>query len=244
MELYTRKMNSKIDKIGNFVIIHGLGEHSGRYAKLISLVNEKGYDVYTFDLPGHGNSKGKRGDIPDFYELYKFIEDYVPNEYILFGHSLGGCISTRFTEYTEKKPLKLILSSPALGDVKQKENLIKILSIFPKMTVKNGISPELLSTNKEAIKKYLNDPLVHDKVTIRFIKNFFVEAQKALEEIDQIKIQTRLIYGTEDYIINKKSYDLIKNENIEIIPMKKGKHELFECEYNQDEFYKKILEML
>lgn len=68
MEIYKAKFGNP--ERGWVVLVHGLGEHSGRYGKLISMLNEAGFAVYTFDWPGHGKSPG-RGGTPASKRLWK-----------------------------------------------------------------------------------------------------------------------------------------------------------------------------
>jgi len=244
MNLFTKYFLPENETKNNLLIIHGLGEHSGRYLKLIKLLNENGVKVFTFDLPGHGKSKGLRGDISSLEELFKYIENYIPDNYILFGHSLGGLLATRFCQFTEKKPEKLILSDPAIGNIAKNKVLLAFLKIFKKMQISNRIKLEDLSTNPNAIEKYKNDILVHDKITIRTVLMMFNEAEKALERIEELKLPTLLLYGKEDKIINVSEYDKIIQDNITKVSFEKGKHELFECIYNEKAFYNKIIEFV
>jgi len=222
-------------------IVHGLGEYSGRYEKFIKLFNELGFDVYIFDLPGHGYSYGKKGDIGNFYEIYYFLENYIQEDYFLFGHSLGGLLAARFVEITENKPKKLVLSSPALGDISQMKWLLNMLSVFPKLTFSNRIDPFDLSTNRKVCEEYTRDPLVHDKITVESAIGMFAEAELALKDIDKIDVQTLLLYGTDDKVVNISEYAKIQNPNVNIISFNKGRHELFECVYNKSKFLETIL---
>jgi len=225
MKIYHRYFLPNTTNYKILYLIHGLGEYSGRYGDFIKQLNEKGIAVFTFDLPGHGYTPGKK-------------------EYVLFGHSLGGLIASRFVEITEKKPQKLILSSPALGDIRQLSWLLTLFSIFPILSFSNGINPYDLSTNKKACELYKKDPLVHDKITVRTARQMFDEAEIALKEIEKVDIPTLLLFGEEDKIVNIEEYKKIKNSNIAQVSFSKGKHELFDCSYNKNEFYNKILEFL
>lgn len=245
MKLYTRYFNNtNSDHIGNLVIIHGLGEHCGRYVHFIKNFTEAGFKVYTFDLPGHGMTKGKKGELKSFNEIYAFIEEYVPEDYFLFGHSLGGLIATRFSSLTENKPKKLILSAPAIGDIIKQKKLLKILSIFPNLTISNKIKPSDLSTNKLAVDKYINDPLVHDKITVNTLKQFVIETNLALENISKFEIDTLLLFGAKDIVIDIEQYEKFINEKVKKISFKNGKHELFECDYHKDDYKDSILKFM
>jgi alpha-beta hydrolase superfamily lysophospholipase len=219
----------------NLFLVHGLGEYSGRYIDFIKKLN---------DLPGHGNSPGKRGDIKSFYEIYSFIDEFAPEDFILYGHSLGGLISSRYCEMDLKKPKKLILSSPALGNIAQKKFLLKIMSIFPSLSFSNGIPAEEISSDEKENQRYKDDPLIHDKITVRTAKQMFEEAEKALNQIDEISIPTILLYGEEDKVINKFEYNKIKNENLELVNFRLGKHELINCKYNSEKYFEKIKDFI
>lgn len=228
----------------NIFLVHGLGEYSGRYIDFIKKLNSLNINVYTFDLPGHGNSPGKRGYIKSFYEIYSFIDEFAPDDFILFGHSLGGLISARYCELDLKTPKKLILSSPAIGDVAQKKFLLNIMSIFPSLSFSNGIPADQISTDEKENERYLEDPLIHDKITVRTAKQMFKEAESALNNIENIDIPTILLYGEEDKVINKFEYKKINNDNIELFSFRLGKHELINCKYNQEKYFNKIKEFI
>lgn len=187
-----------------FVIVHGLGEHSGRYKFLIDKLLDLDYQVITFDLPGHGLGKGKRGYIKDFYEIYRYIEEITPEKFILFGHSLGGLIALRYAEYSDKKPEKLILSSPAVGKLytPAQKILLNTIGIFGKLTINNGIDPKDLCHDDKAIREYLEDPLVHNRIAFKTAKQLFSEAEKALNEAEKLDIPVLLQYGEMDKIVN------------------------------------------
>lgn len=228
------------ESVGNLFLVHGLGEYSGRYIDFIKKLNNLKINVYTFDLPGHGNSPGKKGDIKSFYEIYSFIDEFAPDDFILYGHSLGGLISLRYGEMDLKKPKKLILSSPAIGNIAQKKLLLKIMSLFPSLSFSNGISSDEISSDYKENNKYIEDPMIHNKITIRTAKQMFDESERALKEIDKIDFPTLLLYGEEDKIINVSEYEKINNKNIEIVNFKLGKHELMNCKYNSEKYFEKI----
>ena len=48
------------------VLVHGLGEHCHRYQTLAAHLNNNAIALSSMDLPGHGQSKGKRGHINSF----------------------------------------------------------------------------------------------------------------------------------------------------------------------------------
>lgn len=85
---------------GGIILVHGLGEHSGRYGKLIKMVNDAGFAVYAFDWLRHGKSGGKRGHatIEQTMEIIDEIIGEIEEKPFLFGHSLGGLTVVRYAE--------------------------------------------------------------------------------------------------------------------------------------------------
>ncbi|WP_448379082.1 alpha/beta hydrolase [Fervidobacterium sp.] len=233
---------------GWVVIIHGLGEHIGRYEKLINMLVENNFGVIGFDLPGHGKSSGKRGhtSIEEVIDLIDEITKTV-NSFILFGHSLGGLIAVRYTEERPNKVSKLIVSSPAL-QLEPKPSQIAMLRIFsilaPSLTVKNGINPDLLSRNKDAVHRYVTDPLVHDKISIKLGKSMLQNVQLAHERASRIKCPVVVLVGTEDKVTPpqgaRKFYEELDTQKV-IEEFEGGYHELFEDPEHGEEFHKKIL---
>lgn len=233
------------------VLIHGLGEHSGRYGEIINWFNEKGFEVITFDLPGHGLSEGKRGDIPDFYEIYTFIEEISPDKFYLFGHSLGGLIALRYTQISSKKPEKLILSAPAVGNIMKKKDifLLKLVWFFDSMVFKNGIDPRDLAYNNEEISKYINDPLVHNKITVRTAKQIYKESISALNMLKSLTdVLILLLYGSEDKIVQKgcEEFESISSDmsNIKVVKIIGAKHEIFRDSDYKTKFFKAIKDFI
>ena len=96
---------AKKDSKGTLVIVHGLGEHAGRYKNLAGVFNGAGYDVVSADLPGHGKTSGPRGHIRRFEDFYSVVDEMIhasQHPVYLMGHSLGGLIALRYVE--ERSP--------------------------------------------------------------------------------------------------------------------------------------------
>ena len=177
-----------------FIVVHGLGEHSGRYFNPVYYFTPRGIALYALDHRGHGRSTGKRGHISRFDEfindLRKFIllvqEKEKDKKLFLPGHSMGGLISLAYTLRYPDELSGVIVSSPALK-VNIKVSMIKttvgrlVSNLFPAFTMGNEIHPHLLSHDPEVARTYLDDPLVHNRVSARF----FTEFMKAMDETIQ-----------------------------------------------------------
>jgi alpha-beta hydrolase superfamily lysophospholipase len=196
-------------------IVHGLGEHSGRYEHLAEIFSESSITTFALDLRGHGQSEGKRGHakniddlIADTEELMK-IARVIYNDLpmIIFGHSMGGNLVARLVS---KKPTKEIagfaLSAPwlqlAFDPPKWKLVLGKyIANIIPSLTQPNGLNTKYLSKDETEIKKYEEDPLVHGQISARLFSEI-VKSGKELQKIAGIDIPGFCYYGLSDKIID------------------------------------------
>ncbi len=221
IELYYQSWLSPKEK-GIVVIVHGLGEHSGRYSNLVNQLNGKSLSIYAMDLRGHGRSGGKRGhvdsfldyihDVKAFIELIKEKHTNIP--VFLLGHSMGGNIAMRYALTYQEDLSGLILSSNALKPLINKPALVQGMASFmsavlPGLQQSNGINPELLSHDEEVVALYQQDELVHDKVTLRWFTEFFNNAENCVDRAIEIRIPILLIHGSDDQIAHPDGSELI-----------------------------------
>ncbi len=171
---------------GTVQLVHGLGEHIGRYAWLASQLNAAGWRVVGHDQRGHGRSEGRRGAIADGDSLLAdlaLVLDAVrrPGPHVLLGHSMGGLVAARFVaEALAPRPAPwsravsgLVLSSPALDpgmNVAQKALLAVLGGLAPDLAVGNGLKPAWVSRDAAVVQAYVDDTLNHDRVTPRLVR--------------------------------------------------------------------------
>ena len=192
-------------------LVHGLGEHSGRYAHVAKVFNQNNYHVIAFDLYGHGKSQGKRGDIPSYDVMNDHVSDLVNeanNRYpglpqILYGHSLGGLIVFYFCLKTNPKFRGVIITSPGLcttlEEQKAKMTLVNLLGpVFPGLIIPSGLNPQMISRDPYIVESYINDPLVHDKASLGFAKNSLDIIHYIFDHADEWSLPLLLMHGTED----------------------------------------------
>jgi lysophospholipase len=192
---------------GVVVIVHGLGEHSGRYDRTARELAAVGFQVFAADLPGHGLSPGRRGHIDSFETLIEavtafraFVETAVPERLptFLLGHSLGGLVALRSVQSAPDPAWSgLILSAPALGlslaIPRWKRTLASIFAkLGPWITVGNGIDPVDVSRDPEVVAAYRADSLVHDRISARLFDEMLAAMERARAEIEAQPIPASL----------------------------------------------------
>lgn len=200
---------------GVLVIAHGLGEHCGRYSGLISSLEGKHVSIYTLDHRGHGRSGGKRGHIMYFREyiddlklLFNKIKAAHPDvPLILLGHSMGGVIAFKYTLTYPHDVAGLILSSagliPAVAIPAMKQKATIILScLAPGLAMSNGLVASLLSHDESSVKAYIDDPLVHDRVTSRWYMEFTNAGRECLTQAYKLDLPLLIIHGRNDGIVD------------------------------------------
>ena len=195
---------------GAVAIVHGYGEHSGRYRDFSAWLSERGWLVAACDLPGHGNSPGRRGHIRSFFDYLAAVDALLaevrraaPALVFLLGHSLGGLIAARYLEQGPQAVAGLILSSPffglALPVPAWKRALARGLSrLWPALSLPSGIKPEDLSHDPQVVKAYRGDPLVHRVATARWFTEISAAQAAVLREAHRISVPVLIIQGGED----------------------------------------------
>lgn len=162
-------------------IVHGLGEHAGRYTRLAEALLTRGISTYAADLRGHGVSGGRRGHVDrfaDFLSDFERVRDATPDATpgFLLGHSLGGLIALRLIQTGLAADVRgAILSAPAVELPEPqpwwRDRATRLLSpLLPTVAASNGIDPADLSRDPVEVEAYRADPLVHDRITIRLFR--------------------------------------------------------------------------
>lgn len=197
---------------GGVVIMHGLGEHSGRYRHLAGFFNECGLSVRCYDHRGHGRSQGSRGDVingdPMLQDAEIILDDFsarFPDPPFLFGHSMGGLFAARFA-LARLSPLRgLILSSPALALRLSafEERMLKIMhALAPSFGMPNGLSPAFLSHDAKVVAAYKADPLVHRKISARLLRSMQSSIDYCQAHAGALQIPTLMLVAGDDRLVD------------------------------------------
>lgn len=207
-----------IAPLGVVCLVHGLGEHAGRYAHVARFLNEAGWAVVAYDHRGHGRSPGPRGGLAHdddlLHDLAAVIDTlrrtYPSQRLLVLGHSMGGLTVARFVaswaqpveDAPWRRPVDLcVLSSPALDiglNALQKGMLGSLGRLTPDLAVGNGLKPEWVCSDPAVVQRYVDDPLVHDRITARLTR-FMLEGGEAVHaRAASWAVPTLLIYAGSD----------------------------------------------
>lgn len=196
------------------LLVHGLGEHAGRYATLARHLNDWGFSVRAYDQHGHGRSEGERGALPTQTRLLDDLAEVVDATrllagaavpLVLLGHSLGGLVAASFVARGMRQIDALIMSSPALdpGLNPLQKLLVAVLPrLLPDLRVGNGLNAKYLSHDANVVQAYLRDPLVHDRISARLARFIADEGAATLARAGQWSLPTLLLYAGEDRLVN------------------------------------------
>ncbi|MCG6911034.1 MAG: alpha/beta hydrolase [Deltaproteobacteria bacterium] len=215
IDIFYRHLPAQTER-ARLIIAHGLGEHSGRYVNLFERLVPAGFSVWAPDLRGHGRSRGKRGHVDAFdqyvLDLKKLIEavrsDLPPKRKVfLLGHSMGGLIALNYAQRFYDTIDGVVASSPGLGmNVKvpgAKAFMGKVMSsIWPALSMANGLDAEKISHDPQVVAAYVSDPLVHDRVTARWFTEFLAAMDATNARSAEVRVPVLLQVAGDDHLVN------------------------------------------
>ena len=204
---------------GTVLIVHGLGEHIGRYQHVAAHLNGWGWNVVGFDQRGHGRSSGGKGQLaaPDslLQDLSRVIEALRAKHagpLVLLGHSMGGLVAARFVaEGLRSSPAAwcrsvdaLVLSSPALdAGMNAAQKLLLAVSgpLAPNLALGNGLKPAWISRDPAVVAAYVADPQVHDRVTPRLARFIVDGGEFVRANAARWTLPTLLLFAGSDHCV-------------------------------------------
>jgi alpha-beta hydrolase superfamily lysophospholipase len=195
-------------------LVHGLGEHSGRYDHVGNKFAKAGYHLIGFDLRGHGLSEGRRGHSPSISHLMEDIQalidestKYLGNSLprFFYGHGFGGNLVIHFGMQRSSNFKGFIVTSPAFSTTRPQKQLKLTMAKFiakllPGIRLKNEINPEALSRNTAIVQTYRKDVYVQNKVSARLGLDLLESGQLALENAKGWDSPMLLMHGSADHI--------------------------------------------
>jgi acylglycerol lipase len=226
------------------IIIHGYGEHSGRYDEVIKYFTDKGLACFAPDHRGHGKSAKRLGYIKSFerlvrdvYELKALImKNHGPHKIFIFGHSMGSLIALEFLCAYQKEIQGAALIAPMILTPDYISPVLKALSgiiaaLFPTLPIQEFDTAET-TRNKEVIAAAHKDPLCYNG---RIRARTGVQMLKAMEyantHLGDITAPVLILQGSEDKILpvesSGKVYRLVSSQDKTLKIFEGLYHELF-----------------
>lgn len=254
----------KPDARATLVLVHGHGEHSGRYEKFIASLNSIPISLAALDLRGNGQSQGEEVFVQSLEDYLKDVDSFFvflntlqafPPPYILLGHSLGGLVSVHYSLLNPAKLKGLILSSPCLG-LTLSSFLVGfnrwVDKINPRFLYCNPVYPPHLTHSAEESKKYREDPFIKKKISARLVKEM-VNWGAMLTQKEKIvfEVPVSILVGDQEKIVNpraiEKFYEKVQAPWKDLQVFKNFYHEIFH-EIGQENVFealrKTLLKML
>jgi alpha-beta hydrolase superfamily lysophospholipase len=213
LQLFGQSWQSETKSQAVICLVHGMGEHSWRYAHAADALTQAGYVLISFDLRGHGKSEGPRGHTPsyealmrDIFSLLEVANKQFPQlPSFLYGHSLGGNLVLNYVLHYKPQLKGVIVTDPwlrlAFEPPAFKVTLGKVMNkIWPSFSQSSGLDTKALSHDPEVVRAYENDPLVHDHISARMFIGIYQSGQWALEHASEFSLPFLLMHGGADKI--------------------------------------------
>jgi acylglycerol lipase len=198
-----------------FAVVHGLGDHSGRYAGFADAMAARGMGTFAMDLRGHGASEGQRGHVDSWSQwlddigvFIGLVETHAGGEVVPVGHSFGGAaMLSAALDRRLRGARRFVVSSPALkakvAVPQWKINLGEMASrVMPRLALSNEVDPGSISRIPEVVSAYKADPLVHPKISSRMYTEWQRATQEILRRAGEIKLPFLILAGTADQLID------------------------------------------
>jgi alpha-beta hydrolase superfamily lysophospholipase len=213
VQLYYRSWDPEGSPRGVVCLVHGLGEHVGRYTHAAAHLNSAGYAVLAYDQRGHGRSKGPRGHSPAYDttldDVGSLLEEAAARHsgrpVFLYGQSQGGNVVLNYALRRKPALAGVVATSPALRPAMPipawKRRVADLLyERRPCLQMPNGLDASALCRDAEVVRRYRDDPLVHDRATVRFGSDILTSGEWALAHAEEFPLPLLLIHGSADRI--------------------------------------------
>ncbi|MDZ7844570.1 MAG: alpha/beta hydrolase [Anaerolineales bacterium] len=191
-EIYSQSWLPEGNLRGCLLILHGLGEHSGRYYNLIDYLVPEGFGLYGFDFPGHGRSEGTPGHIASVEDFFppvqraaaEIVKRHPSIPLFLWGHSMGGLLAIKYIQDQQTPFRGVILSSPSLSTPQSANPLTVLLGnifshFFPRFPL-SALDHSQLSRDPAVVEDYREDPLVYQG---KYSARLAVELLKTIAQV-------------------------------------------------------------
>jgi alpha-beta hydrolase superfamily lysophospholipase len=193
------------------LVVHGFGEHSGRYERVAQWLAARGFAVHAYDHRGHGRSTGRRCHVDRFDEylddlavvLEQIRADAPENPVFLIGHSMGGLVVATFARERSPSVCGVVLSGAALALPQGKSRIQMarlIRAVLPRLRLSAGLDLEGLSTDPRVLEAYLADPLVERRMTASLAVELLAAVERTGAGGADMELPLLVLHGGDDPI--------------------------------------------
>ena len=213
LKLHTIRWLPEGDIRAIIVLVHGIGEHTGRYTHVAEWLTDQGYAVYALDHRGHGRSEGNRVDFDRFTQLVDDLTLYVqqvmssnPDKRVfVYGHSMGALISLLYVLENQDKLAGWVSSATPLDiDTTQPAFVVTLGTLLSKVLPKLhllALDLDALSRDPAVVAAYKDDPLVYTRPTrLRVGAELIASARYARAQLSRLTLPIFVIHGTADQV--------------------------------------------
>jgi alpha-beta hydrolase superfamily lysophospholipase len=197
---------------GRVGIIHGLGDHAGRYGRAVRALVDRGFAVEALDLPGHGRSYGPRGHVDSWDEYREAMEAWMARPraeggapVALVGHSMGALLALEWAIRRPEDLRAIVLSAPPF-EVVLRATMLKVrmaqlvVRLWPGFSQKTTILPSMLSHDPDVVRAHNDDPLIHYLMSARLFFEFQAVNAALRQSAPKLPVPALVLHGTGDLI--------------------------------------------
>ena len=213
-QLYCRSWQGDTESKAVLFIVHGLGEHSGRYDELAGVLAKSNIATFAFDHRGHGKSGGKRGHAQSIEQLLEDTELalmkcrslFLEIPIFMLGQSMGGQVAATFIKKAKSKEISGAIISSAWFRLASPPpawliGVVRYLKrIIPSITQSNRLKAEQISSVHEEVERYRNDELIHDKISYALFDAVYHNGIQMINKKSEMKIPVLVCHGDQDKI--------------------------------------------
>jgi alpha-beta hydrolase superfamily lysophospholipase len=242
------------------LLVHGFGEHSGRYDNLVRILLPAGFGIWSIDHRGHGCSPGLRGHVNVFSDYVEDLRTYFTKivapetgdlPFFVLGHSMGSIIAMNYVTKYGDGLAGCVLSGTGSASPVGGKALAALTAFFsriiPRGRVKFPLPPEFISRDPEVVRAYKEDPLVHNKISFRLAAEMTRALGRGVKGIQGVNLPFLIQCGSEDesFIGQQQLFDGLQTEDKTLKIYPGLKHEVFnELEADRKQVLADLLQWL
>jgi alpha-beta hydrolase superfamily lysophospholipase len=211
-ELLVREWPAPAEAVGDVLLVHGLGEHSGRYEHVGAWLGAAGLAVHSYDQRGFGASTGRRAWARRVTDFHADLADRLAalrsasggRPAAVYAHSLGGLIALGAVLDGTVRPDLLVLSAPGLGSTVGRATRLAVAvlgRVAPTVELPNGIRGEQLSRDPKVGEWYVADPRNHHRTTAHLGRGLLAEVRRVNAALDRLAVPALVIHGADDTVV-------------------------------------------